>query len=75
MVSQGETKMGLEQPETFGKQLSAVIKWLQSILCPTQWWIYKFRKGGLANGARNAGEIFGVATPTSNHVNVRTEQL
>ena len=26
MVSQGDTKMGLEQPETFGEQLSAVIE-------------------------------------------------
>ena len=32
-----------------------------------------FRKGGSATGARSAPENFGVATPTSGHVNVQTE--
>ena len=32
-------------------------------------------KGGTATGARSASENFGVAKPTSSHVNIRTEYL
>ena len=34
-----------------------------------------FRKGGSATGARSPSKNVGGATPTSGHVNVRTEYL
>ena len=55
-------------------KMSTASWWEFEFSCMRQWRIQKFRKGGSATGARSAVENFGIATPTSGYVNVRTSR-